>query len=336
MRIPGLRLRPFRGPADYPVMVEIMNACNRVDQAEYNESVEDVAHVFSHLTNCDPSQDMFVAEVAGQPVAYSRVFWKDEHRGPRLYISLGFVAPDWRRRGLGSHLLAWNENRLREIASAHSGDIDKVFHAWTTDAVPGAIALFERDGYHISREMVEMIRAASLALPPAPMPEGMEIRSARPEDYRAIWSAWEEAYQDHWGYVPRQEKDFIAWQGSRRFQPDLWKVAWAGDQVAGMVLNYVDTRRNEWIGIDRGYTQDIFVRRPWRRRGLARALLTESIRMFTEMAMTETYLGVDTQSPSGADVLYRALGYEPTRRHLIYRKPMDEALFVREDSAEAT
>ena len=304
-------------------MVEIMNACNRVDRAEYNESVEDVAHVFRHLTNCDPFKDMRFAEVDGAPAGYSRIFWKDEHRGPRLYISLGFVVPAWRRRGLGSLLLVWNERRLREIASEHPAGREKVFHAWTTDAVPGAMALLECNEYHIAREMIEMIRPIGIDLPQAAVPEGLRIRQAQPEDYRAVWNAREEAHRDHWGHAPSAEKDFVAWRRSRLFQPELWKVGWDGDRVAGMVLNYVDTRRNEWIGIDRGYTQDIFVRRPWRRRGLARALLTESIRMFSEMGMAETYLGVDTESPTGADILYRSLGYEPSRRHLIYRKPMD-------------
>jgi len=89
-----------------------------------------------------------------------------------------------------------------------------------------------------------------------------------------------------------------------------------------MVLNYVDDRRNESIGKRRGYTQDIFVRRPWRRRGLARHLLTQSIEMFGEMGMEETYLGVDTESSSGADRLYASLGYRPERKHLVYRKPL--------------
>lgn len=90
-----------------------------------------------------------------------------------------------------------------------------------------------------------------------------------------------------------------------------------------MVLNYVDERRNEWIGLRRGYTQDVFVRRPWRRRGLARSLLTESIRMFARMGMEETYLGVDTENPSGADVLYESVGYHSSRRHFVYRKPLE-------------
>ena len=74
LRAAGLTFRRFRGSADYPTMVAIMNACNEVDRLDYNESVEDVVRVFKHLTNCDPSQHMLFAEMGGEPVAYSRVF----------------------------------------------------------------------------------------------------------------------------------------------------------------------------------------------------------------------------------------------------------------------
>ena len=133
----------------------------------------------------------------------------------------------------------------------------------------------------------------------------------------------EEAYADHWGYAPRGEVDYSRWRTSRLFQPDLWKIAWDGDQVAGLVLNSVDEQRNDWNGVRRGYTRYVFVRHPWRRRGVARWLLTESIRMFSEMGMEETYLGVDTESPSGAHILYESLGYVPSRRHLVWRKPLE-------------
>ena len=322
IRIEGVQFRYFRGEDDFSPMVAIMNACNRVDRAEYNESVEDVAHVFAHLKNCEPSRDMLFAQVGDVPIAWSRVFWKDESDGPRLYCSLGFVAPPFRRRGLGSYLLRWCEARLQAISLNHSSETQKVFHVWTTDAVPGEIKLYEESGYHVARTMVAMTRSTKQNLPLRRLPKGLEVRPAQSSHYRAVWDAWEEAYRDHWGYSPRTENDFVAWQKSRMFQPELWKIAWDGGDVAGLVLNCIDERRNEWLGIDRGYTQYVFVRRPWRRRGLARALLTESIRMFTALGMTETYIGVDTESPSGADVLYSSLGYRPYQRHLIYRKPL--------------
>jgi len=73
--------------------------------------------------------------------------------------------------------------------------------------------------------------------------------------------------------------------GDRAFDPSLWQVAWEGDQVAGGVLGYLDPAENEEEARKRGYTECVWVWRPWRRRGLARALLVRSVAMFVEMGM---------------------------------------------------
>ena len=54
------------------------------------------------------------------------------------------------------------------------------------------------------------------------------------------------------------------------FNPDIWKIAWDGDRVAGIVMNIVNEKENEEYQRKRGYTENISVGRPWRKRGLAR------------------------------------------------------------------
>jgi len=321
--IPTLVFRRFRGEADYTVMVTILDACNAADQLDYINTVEEIAWVFAHLTNCDPERDMLFAEVNGETVAFSRVWWVEESTGERLYKSLGFVRPDWRRQGLGAAMLCYNERHLREIASGHPPDLPKVFRVWATDTEEGALALFSGAGYEPVRHMIMMTRPVDLSLPEAPMPVGLEVRPAEPGHVRAIWEAMWEARRDHWGYVEPTEQDYERWTRGRLFAPELWKVAWEGEQVAGMVLNRLDREQNSKHRRQRGHTQDIFVRRPWRRRGLARSLLVQSIRMFREMGMEETALGVDTQNPSGALRLYESVGYREVKRHTFFNKAME-------------
>ena len=321
--IPGLAFRRFRGQPDYPVMVAILDACNVADRLEFINTVEEVAWVFGHLTNCDPTHDMLFAEVEGETVAFSRVWWVEESTGERLYKSLGFVRPDWRRKGLGAAMLCINERRLRLIARGHPAEIAKTFRVWATDTESGAHALFDKAGYKPVRHYVEMVRPIAVPLPAAPMPDDLQVRPIEPGQIRAIWEAMYEARRDHWGYVPPTEQDYDRWIRGRLFTPDLWRVAWDGDQVAGMVLNRLDEAQNEKYQRKRGYTQDIFVRRPWRRRGLARALLAQSIRMFRVMGMEETALGVDTQNPSGALRLYESVGYRAGRCHTFFNKEME-------------
>jgi ribosomal protein S18 acetylase RimI-like enzyme len=87
-----------------------------------------------------------------------------------------------------------------------------------------------------------------------------------------------------------------------------------------MVLNFINSAENQEYRRLRGYTEGISVRRPWRRRGLARALLTRSLLMFQEMGFEEAALGVDGQNPNGALQLYESVGFQVRRRELVYRK----------------
>ncbi len=321
--IAGLAFRRFRGEADYPLMVAILDACNAADRLDFINTVDEIAWVFAHLTNCDPERDMLFAEVDSATIAFSRVWWVVEGTGERLYKSLGFVHPDWRRKGLGAAMLRYDEACLLDIAQAHPADGARFFRVWAHNTEVGAQALFARAGYKPVRCYVEMIRPIASPLPDAPMPHGLQVRPVEPGQVRAVWEAMYEARRDHWDYVPPTEQDFDRWTKDHLFVPHLWKVAWEGDQIAGMVLNRVDEAQNEQYGRRRGFTQGVFVRRPWRRRGLARALLVQSIWMFRDMGMEETALGVDTQNPSGAFQLYESVGYRQALCLTFLDKPME-------------
>jgi ribosomal protein S18 acetylase RimI-like enzyme len=165
-----------------------------------------------------------------------------------------------------------------------------------------------------------MVRPLDEPVPDFPLPSGLEVRPALPEQYRQIIEASDEAFQDHWGHVPLTENMIQEWMDGPEFQPELWQVAWDGEQVAGMVLNYIRHDENERFDRKRGYTEDISVRRPWRRRGLATALLARSLNLLKERGMVEAALGVDTENPSGALQLYERLGFERLRTMTNYRK----------------
>jgi hypothetical protein len=51
------------------------------------------------ISKCDPFQDVLIAEVNGQVIAYSRMFWSKHEDGLRSYTSFGFMLPEWRRKG---------------------------------------------------------------------------------------------------------------------------------------------------------------------------------------------------------------------------------------------
>ena len=90
-----------------------------------------------------------------------------------------------------------------------------------------------------------------------------------------------------------------------------------------MVLNRIDKAANQARGRKRGYTEHVFVRRPWRQRGLASALLATSLRLLKEQGMQEAELGVDAENESGAFGFYQCMGYQTFSRDIWFRKSMD-------------
>ena len=322
--IPGLVMRNFQGESDYPKILDLINAAKVADQAERSDTLEDMIHYYKHLTNCDPYRDVLIAEVNGEPAAYSRItWWIDEANGDYIYLSFGFMDPKWRRKGIGKAMLRHNQRRMREIAAEHPGEPKKFFESYANNFQEGTLALLEGDGYTPIRRFFNMVRPDLENIPDLHVPDGIEVRPALPDHTRQIWEAFQEAFHDHWGYSVPQEKDYQGWIGSKEFQPELWQIAWEGNQVAGMILNFINHDENSEYGRKRGYTEGIAVRRPWRRRGLARALLARSLRMHRDLGMTEAALGVDTDSLSGANLLYESMGFRPVKIHITLRKPMD-------------
>lgn len=321
--IPGLVFRRFRGPEDYPHMLTVINGSKAADGIERSDTLEAITNNYAHLENCDPYHDMVMAEVERQMIGYNRVFWEQQEDGTRLYVVFGFLIPEWRRRGIGSAMLTLGEARLREIAAEHAYEGPRFFQSWASEGEKGAIALLEGAGYQPVRYGFEMKRDLSEPFPDFPMPEGLEVRPVEEEHLRAIWEADNEAFRDHWGYVPGTEERYQAWLHQPDFDPSLFKVAWEGDQVAGAVQNFINKEENKEYNRKRGYTEGIFVRRPWRKRGLARSLIVQSMKMFKKMGMTETALGVDTENLSGALRVYQSCGYRQVKMGITYRKPLE-------------
>lgn len=323
--IPGLGFRRFRGPTDYPHMAAAIAVSADADHVERVDTAGDIARLYAHLANSDPYHDMIFAEVNSEVIGYSRGWWFEEDNGPRLYAFVGFLVLAWRRKGIGRAMLRWMEGRLRTIANGHPAEQEKFFQAFVTQSEVGLATMLQRAGYQPVRYGWEMVRPTLDDLPDFPLPEGLEVRPVLPEHYRAIWEADTEAFRDHWGFAQPSEAEYQAWLTDKTsFQPHLWQVAWECEtnQVAGQVRTFIDHAQNEKYQRQRSFTEFISVRRPWRRRGLARALIARSLAAQKQHGMLESALGVDSENVSGATRIYEACGFRVIKRSIIYRKPL--------------
>jgi ribosomal protein S18 acetylase RimI-like enzyme len=148
-------------------------------------------------------------------------------------------------------------------------------------------------------------------------PEGIEVHTFRRDQARAVYAAHQESFADSWEHTDDPYDEWEHWSfGRDDFDPTLWFLAAEGDEVAGIALcRPHDTRR------DAGWISILGVRRPWRRRGLGRALLLHSFAEFARRGCTRVELGVDAESLTGANRLYESAGMRVIRRFDIYEHP---------------
>lgn len=321
-QVDGLAFRSFAGAPDYTAFQKVYMACSKADQYERVITVEDLERQYRHLVNCDPQTDVLVVEINNEVVGYSRVWWDKENDGIYYYLTFGFLMPAWRKMGIRAAQLRWSENRMREIAANQPGKNASFFRTWAQDNEEDWLRIIGDVGFTPERYFYSMVRPDLENIPDLALPAGLEVRSVQPEDYRKVWKAEEEAFRDHWGATEWKEEWYQEWIESPTFTPGLWQVAWDRDEVAGGVLNYIDVNENKSMQRKRGYTEDIFVRRPWRRRGLAKALIANSLKVLKAQGMEEAALGVDTENPSGALGLYEVMGFRQYRREIAFKKPL--------------
>ena len=139
---------------------------------------------------------------------------------------------------------------------------------------------------------------------------------------RRIWETEVAVFRDHRGAIDDSEAAFERMRADPRREIGLWVVAWQGDEIVGQALNRIDREANAELGLKRGWINSVGVRRAWRRRGVARALVAESIRVLRDAGMTSAGLGVDAENPHGALGVYESVGFSVVRTERVYRKPL--------------
>jgi ribosomal protein S18 acetylase RimI-like enzyme len=284
-------------------------------------STETLDNLYAHLTNSDPYRDCLVLEIEGAIVGYLRTEWLEEPGGDRVFETSVVLAPVIQGDSVYAALLAHGEQHLRAQHADRVGRAGDRYRAWIHDADKVQAAVHIAAGFEPVHRWFEMLRPDLDELPDAPMPAGLEVRPVEPEHWRAIWQADLEAFSDDWDAPDLSETAFERFLGEPDQVPELWQVAWDGDQVAGHVLVTVDAESNARFGRRRAELDSVAVRAPWRRRGLARALIVRALAALRDHGETSATLGVDIDNPNQALTLYESCGFAVEVSGTVYERP---------------
>ena len=300
--------RAFPTPAvaaDAAAVTEVVWA---LESSLYGKSAFSQADLENEWSELDLARDARVVRDGDRIVGYGVVRDRGE-----LWRVEGYVHPDALGRGIGK-LIA---TELEEDAAR--GGARRVQNA-ALEADSAARGLLESLGYGAVRVFREL-RIELEAPPPAPeWPDGLRVVPFDPEhDALEFHGAHQEAFADAWDFRPR---DFASWSKahlrSERFDPALWCVVRAGDEIAAGTICAGDMYGGGWIDV-------LFTRRPWRRRGVGAALLSDSFTRFWTRDEHSVGLSVDAASDTGAFRVYERAGMTPVLGWVLYEKELGGA-----------
>ena len=316
--------RPFDPATDYPAVVAFICDVNAYDDEDWFPTEASLPIDWQLHRGFEPSRDVVLVELDGRLVGLGRTDWR-ERTGKIIHNSEVWVDPVERRRGIGRQILSRLEQQARASVADGTGgpgELPHFLNAGADDSNHASLAFAQDAGYAPVRYGFLMRRPLDVDIPDVPMPAGLEVRPVLPEHHRAIWESDTEAFRDHWEARVREDSEFAQFTEHPDTDTSLWQVAWDGDEVAGSVLNGIYPDENAKVGVQLGWLDHVSVRRPWRRRGLASALIARSLRVLRDRGMEIASLGVDAENPTGALGVYEKLGFTPHRRWVTYRKPM--------------
>jgi len=336
----GLTWRPATRD-DAGALLDLRNLVAEVDGEPYRESLDEMLEILDAPWRDLAADSVLGLDAAGVLRAYGYVETMPGDTTRVRAFLWGAVHPDRRGEGIGRQLFAWQEARARQILAASGKDLPGRIAGFLEDTAPAPkLRLYERAGFTPRRYYSDLERdLRDLDADPLPVVEldgGLRLVPFDDEHDDPARLAHNDAFRDHWGSEP-QTRD--QWRSARStFAPEWSSVvvdtappvealladpdtdaetAAALRAGAPLVVGYhLAARYTEDFAVrghSFGYTDLLGVRRAYRGRKVAVALLAAGMRAFASGGMEFAALDVDTQNPSGAHGLYASLGY--TKRH---------------------
>jgi len=301
----------------------VIAAADAVDHPTWTTPRSEIADTFE-MSHFDNARDTILAETAdGTVVAVGSAMLHPSREGGVLNAYLtGGVHPDWRRRGIGAQVLAWQHARGRqqvaEAAAALGAEATADLKIYAEETNAGQHRLARAAGFRPERWFATMVRDMATPAPRREAPEGITVVPYERALDAAVLEARNDAFRDHWGSLPSVPERWAQFVGGEFFRPDLSRLALDGDRIVAFCLASVN--EDDWVtlGASNSYIDLIGVVRSHRGRGIAPLIIAHALEAIGAAGLEKAVLDVDTDSPTGANTLYERLGFAATERSVAF------------------
>lgn len=301
-----MTLRPPRDD-EFDAMLELMNAHQLAAFGEADYTADDL-RTWLTTPYVVVERDIRVLERDGRLIGYADADPTREQ--PPLWWCDVKVDPTVDAGEVVAELVAWLEKRA----------VEGRLRVWTSEDDARIVGAFAALGFEPVRHSYRMEIDLADELREPTWPSEISVRTATAEDHRSVYDAVVEVWQDTNDPIDDTFEEWAHWHVERdSYDPSLWFLALAGDELAGFSICRPDP-----VDPVAGYVNLLGVRRPWRRQGLGEALLLRSFEAFREKGLTRGTLGVDASSVTGATRLYERAGMSVYRDTVFLERAVRE------------
>lgn len=308
----GLHWRPLR-LEDAASLNQLLVDCSPLDGSTHLPDEDGLRRELADLN--DLTADSLAAEnEAGKLVAFAWVATNVRLENEVRAFLNGRVHPAYRRQGVGTTLLSWQDVRAQQIFALLEDDRPRVLRADFYDRAEDALHLYEGHGFTFRFAEDRLQRDLGQPIPDNPLPEGMRFIPWSEETAPDFFMVYDDAFRTRPGFPGWEEPVWQAFFTSYdEFRPDLSLLVRDGDQSAAYALVHVD-EEGGWI-VQMGTGQ------VYRRRGLASSLLTELMRRFQASGLATAWIEVNVNNPTARQV-YEQNGFTQAKRYTSYQKQL--------------
>ncbi len=307
---------------DAEIVAQLFAISAKAQNFQFNISPEELREEWKSPKFVLEESSLGVFNASGELVGEVEI-WDDHEIPVHPWVDLT-MHPDYFGSGVDEALLTWGLELSRRVIDKCPEHALISAYAGTMQEYEAKIRLLESFGMTIKRYFFRM-RIDMVDVPPTPvLPDGFHIQSYRhPDQLIDVIKADDDGFRDHFGYVEQPiEKKIEQWEHWINTDPVFDQTLWylVIDDATGQIAGTCLCRNEAWGEPEVAYVNKISVRREYRQKGIALAMLRHAFHEFYKRGRHSVTLHVDANSITGAVRLYERAGMFVEQRSVTYEK----------------
>jgi mycothiol synthase len=317
----SITMRPYGGESDLQALVDLFDACERVDKLESSTSIAQLRQSLE-APSLDRNRDLSLWENdRGQLMGFGQLWVMEPTEDDLANGWIRFsIHPNARRSDLAQQIIAWAEEQMSEVGRERQGQPKLM--ASIRNSRADRIAILKDRGFVENRHLLRLSRSLTETIPQTHLPKGFTIRSVNGSMEAQVWvELHNRCFSGHWNYHPMTLEDSLYRLQHPNYSSELDLVVIDPDgKFASACHCSIDPAHNTFTGRQEGWIISLFTSPEFQRRGLARAILFHGLHQLQALKVHIAKIRVDSENAFGAKRLYESVGFEHLYTEIAYVK----------------